>query len=157
MMWVILQNWKTFLLAGLAACLALSLILLNRAWTEVAVKTAEITSMRNAAIQYRDKSNQTAQEVSDGYQALVEQIKEKDIALINARKRFGNAACGLTPHRLPTQHGSGQTDSTPSVDATEPERVAVGREFIDACATDAARLIAWRSWAVKNELPISKE
>ena len=156
-MLTMLSNWRLILWAGLIASLLTLLVLLNRAWSEVAEKTAEIASMKAAAQAYQEKSETTSKEIGDAFTLLVEQIKSKDTALNNARARFGscNAAGGVRAvgvRSLPVDLG--QADSTPSPDGAAEERVAVDRTFINDCAEDAARVNAWRSWAVANDLLI---
>jgi hypothetical protein len=122
----------------------------------VAEKTAAIEVMRIEAENFRSNSDKIAKEINDDYQAVLVKVKEQDLALNNAKKRFRPATCGAPALRLPTQHSLGQTHSSSIPDGTGSELV-VTREFIDNCALDAGRLNAWGSWAVKNELPISKE
>lgn len=120
---------------------------------------AQLETLKAEAQAYDKRSKDIADETSNGYQALVEQIKDKDIALNAARARFGSchASRGAPALRLPAQHGSGEADSATSVDGAVEESVAVSNEFINDCALDAGRLDAWRSWAVKNDLPVSKD
>jgi hypothetical protein len=155
-----LSNWK-LIATGLSICaLALSILHGRALKAEVAEKTAVIESMKLVAQNYQDRSEQTAKETSDAFTTLVEQIKDKDTALKNARARFGscNVAGGITAvGMLRAKDGVGEAYRTPSPDGAIEERVAVTNEFINDCAIDAGRLDAWRSWAVKNDLPVSKD
>lgn len=123
-------------------------------------KIAVIDFMKREAESYRAQSEIAATEINDAFTTLTDQIKGKDLALLNAKKRFGscNVAGGITAVRVPDVPASaGEADRTETTHATEPELVAVDRPFIDACALDAGRLQLWQQWAMSNQLPISKE
>jgi hypothetical protein len=155
-MWPIpMMTLTRYFLVGLAACLALSLVLLNRAWTEVAEKTAVIDSMRQIAEQYDERSTQIAKETSDAFNTLLVQIKDKDLALNNAKKRFGNAACGIRANGLQLPTSAGQADIPESIGGvSEPQYFPVSAEFVNGCATDAAFVGAVQSWRIANDLPV---
>ena len=156
-----LLSWKDYCLAGLAACLVLSLALLNHAWTKVAEKTAVIESMHREAQAYESKSKEIADETSNAFTTLVESIKSKDTALKNARAKFGscNVAGGITAvGLLRAKDGVGEAYVPSSTSESHlSESVAVSPDFINACAADAAFVGAVQQWRVANELPISQE
>lgn len=166
-MWMtwILSNWRTVLLVTvIVSSLAYGTMMklqrdLARAQRDKHAET--IKALNAAAKTYADQSAKTAKETSDAFTKLVEQIKDKDVAIRNAKARFGscNVARGLGPVGvLPTEYGAGQAgipESTGGVQ--ESERLAVSSEFVNGCATDAAFVQSVQEWRVKNDLPISKE
>jgi hypothetical protein len=160
-MWLslILRNWQLAVIALLSLALTLSHIHGRYLKSELSEKIAEIEAMKSAAIEYSRQSEASAKEISDAFKSVVDKNKANETALKAARARFGSchASRGAPAIRLPAQHGSGQADSTGEPDGATEERVAVPTEFINDCAADAARINAWRSWAVKNELPVSKD
>ena len=161
-MWPLTPLNQAWLIAIALLTLALGAsTLLGRAWkAERDEKIAVIDFMKREAESYRAQSEIATKEINDDHYALVEQIREKNLALENAKKRFGacNAAGGITAVRVPdVPAGAGEADRTETTHATEPELVAVDRPFIDACALDAGRLQLWQQWAMSNQLPISKE
>ena len=120
-------------------------------------KIAVIGSMKREAEAFHTQSEINAKETSDAFTTLTDQIKGKDLALLNAKKRFGscNVAGGITAVRVPdVPTGAGEADRTETTHATEPELVAVDRPFIDHCALDAGHLQLWQQWAIANDLPV---
>jgi hypothetical protein len=155
----ILDHWR-IVLVGMVILLVTALYTrLQTVTAQRDIAEGKIAEMRSIAQTYDTRSKEIADETGSAFTLLVEQIKDKDIALNAARARFGSfdASRGAPTIRLPAQHGSGQADSTGEPDGATEERVAVPTEFINDCALDAGRLDAWRSWAVKNELPVSKD
>lgn len=149
-MWSLIPNLTRYLAIGLGACLLLTLVLLNRAWTEVAEKTAVIESMHREAQAYKEKSEMTSKEIGDAFTTLVEQAKISAVANYKKRYGTGNAACGIRTDGLLTRHkdGVGETISTESTDGVPQS------EFISACASDAAVIEQWQQWARLNQLPV---
>jgi len=153
--------WRELLIVSLSVALSLSILHGRALRAERDAKTVVIDSMLREAKSFKDQSKQTAKETSDAFTLLVEQNKEKDIALTNAKKRFGscNVARGVGPVGvLPTQYGAGQAGvpentGEPSVE----ERLAVTSEFVDGCAEDSAFVRSVHEWRVGNTLPISAE
>jgi hypothetical protein len=156
-MWItwILRNWQLAVIASLLVALMLSMSL-GRMWkAERDEKIAVIDSMRREAQSYKERSETIAKETADGFTLLVEQIKDKDTAIKNARTRFQtcNAAHGVRADWLqPLPTGSGEADSPAGTDESPPERLVVDRTFIDACAIDVAQILSWQDWARKNDL-----
>jgi hypothetical protein len=157
-MWIsmLLNQWRWILIGSLIFALALSTLYGRALRAEVAEKTAVIESMKNAEIEYSKRSEASAKEISDAYQSVLEHNQRQGIALKNARAKFGscNVAGGITGSWLRAKDGVGEAYSAGDSDGAAEERVAVDRLFIDDCAADAARINAWRGWAVKNELPV---
>ena len=157
-MWLtmILRNWQVVVIGLLGFALTLSTLYGRVLKAELGEKTAVIEYMQREAETFAERSDQIAKETNSAFTQLVDQIKDKELALKNAKARFGacNAAGGITAVRLPNVPGSvGQADSASGPYDTREERVAVSAEFINDCAIDAGQLEAWRSWAVKNGLP----
>jgi hypothetical protein len=148
-MWPIpMLGLKSNLLAGLATCLLLTLVLLNRAWTEVAEKTAEIATMKTAAETFRAESERIAKEMNDAHEALVEQVKANAWKNYIAKYGMGGAArCPRIGGVLPAEHGTGQADRADQSDGPGGEQLV-----IEACGRDAGRLNAWIEWATLNGL-----
>ncbi len=158
-MWLtmIARNWQAAVIALLGLGLALSLSHGRYLSAKLDAKTAVIDSMKREAESYRARSEIAATEINDAFTTLTDQIKGKDLALLNAKKRFGscNVAGGITAVRLPdVPTGAGEADRTETTHATEPELVAVDRPFIDHCALDAGHLQLWQQWAIANDLPV---
>lgn len=158
-MWPISLSTKFFLIviASLTFALGASMLYGRALKAELGEKTAVIEYMQREAETFAERSDQIAKETNSAFTQLVEQIKDKNLAISNAKKRFGNAACGIRANGLLVPASAGETHGAGEPDGPLAERLAVSREFINDCALDAGRLDAWRSWAVKNELPISKE
>lgn len=159
-MWLtmIFRNWQVVVIGLLGFALTLSTLYGRVLKAELGEKTAAIEYMKREAQNYHIRSDQIAKETSDGYQALVEQIKDKNLAISNAKKRFGNAACGIRANGLLVPASAGQADvpkgtGEPSVE----ERLAVTTEFVNGCAEDSAFVKATHEWRIGNQLPISKE
>ena len=113
--------------------------------------------MQREAETFAERSDQIAKETNSAFTQLVDQIKDKELALKNAKARFGacNAAGGITAVRLPNVPGSvGQADSASGPYDTREERVAVSAEFINDCAIDAALVGLWQKWATLNGLVV---
>lgn len=163
-MWMtwILSNWRTVLLVTvIVSSLAYGTMMklqrdLARAQRDKHAET--IKALNAAAKTYADQSAKTAKETSDAFTKLVEQIKDKDTAIANAKRRFGTVPrCPLGNGLLPPANTgeAGIPESTGGVQ--ESERLAVSSEFVNGCATDAAFVQSIHEWRVKNDLPISKE
>lgn len=151
---------KFFLIVIALLSFALSLSMLHGRWLklEVAELEAEIQTTTNAAKQYADQSKITAKETSNAFTILVNQIKDKNLALQNAKARFGtySSLCTGTV-RLPTKYDSSETRIPErTVRDEEHERVVVDRTFIDGAASCAAFVKLTKQWVVENKLPISK-
>ena len=158
-MWLtmLFNNWKLIVIASLGLALGASILHGRALKAELGEKTAVIEYMKREADSYHIRSDQIAKETSDAFTTLTEQIKGKDLALLNARARFGacNAAGGITAVRLPNVPGSvGQADSASGPYDTREERVAVSAEFINDCAIDAALVGLWQKWATLNGLVV---
>lgn len=166
-MWLtwILSNWKTVLIgtviASLVAYGAVMNLRLQVAQAELGEKTAVIESMQNAAALYQRQSEQVAKEISDAHREHV--LAAERNAFENAKRKFRTVArcpaVGIGTHGvLPTQHGDGQASGAGgTVDATAEEQVAVGRSFVEACATDSSTILLWQRWATLNELKVSEQ
>ena len=158
-MWatMLLKHWK-WIAIGLLICALGVMTLHSRALkAERDEKIAVIGSMKREAESYRAQSEIAATEINDAFTTLTDQIKGKDLALLNAKKRFGscNVAGGITAVRVPDVPASaGEADRTETTHATEPELVAVDRPFIDHCALDAGHIQLWQQWAIANDLPV---
>ena len=157
-MWLtmLFNNWKLIVIASLGLALGASILHGRALKAELGEKTAVIEYMQREAETFAERSDQIAKETNSAFTQLVDQIKDKELALKNAKARFGacNAAGGITAVRLPNVPGSvGQADSASGPYDTREGRVAVSDAFINDCALDAGQLEAWRSWAVKNGLP----
>ena len=162
-MWLtmILRNWQLALIALLSFALIASHIHGRWLKIEVAEKTAEIEYMHREAQAYERKSKEIADETSNAFTTLVEQIKGQGTALKNARAKFGscNAAGGITAvGMLRAKDGVGEayvSESTGGI--SEPERIPVSPDFINACAADAAFVGSVQQWRVANDLPVSQQ
>ena len=158
-MWLkmIARNWQAAVIALLGLGLALSLSHGRYLSAKLDAKTAEIEYMQREAETFAERSDQIAKETNSAFTQLVDQIKDKELALKNAKARFGacNAAGGITAVRLPNVPGSvGQADSASGPYDTREERVAVSAEFINDCAIDAALVGLWQKWATLNGLVV---
>jgi hypothetical protein len=160
-MWPISPLNQALLIATALLTLALGASILHgRALkAELGEKTAEIDYMRRVATEYSERSEQTAKETSDAFTTLTGQIKEKDLALLNAKKRFGscNVAGGITRFDglLTYKDGVGEAyipESTGRVSVEQ--RLAVTSEFVNGCAADAAFVGSVQQWRVANQLPV---
>ena len=155
---MLLNNWKLIVIVSLTCALGASTLYGRVLKAELGEKTAEIDYMRRVATEYSERSEQTAKETSDAFTTLVEQIKDKDTALKNARARFGscNVAGGITAvGMLRAKDGVGQAyiPSSPSEPSVE-QRLAVTSEFVNGCAADAAFVGSVQQWRVANQLPV---
>ena len=158
-MWLTLalRHWKWIAIGSLAFALLLTASHGRYLSAKLDAKIAVIDFMKREAESYRAQSEIAAKEINDAFTTLTDQIKGQDLALLNAKKRFGscNVAGGITAVRLPdVPAGTGEADRTETTHATEPELVAVDRPFIDHCALDAGHLQLWQQWAIANDLPV---
>ena len=158
-MWPISLSTKFFLIviASLTFALGASMLYGRALKAELGEKTAVIEYMQREAETFAERSDQIAKETNSAFTQLVDQIKDKELALKNAKARFGacNAAGGITAVRLPNVPGSvGQADSASGPYDTREERVAVSAEFINDCAIDAALVGLWQKWATLNGLVV---
>ena len=158
-MWLtmIFRNWQLVVIGLLSLALTLSHIHGRVLKAELGEKTAVIEYMQREAETFAERSDQIAKETNSAFTQLVDQIKDKELALKNAKARFGacNAAGGITAVRLPNVPGSvGQADSASGPYDTREERVAVSAEFINDCAIDAALVGLWQKWATLNGLVV---
>ena len=158
-MWLtmLFNNWKLIVIASLGLALGASILHGRVLKAELGEKTAVIEYMKREADSYHIRSDQIAKETNSAFTQLVDQIKDKELALKNAKARFGacNAAGGITAVRLPNVPGSvGQADSASGPYDTREERVAVSDAFINDCALDAGQLEAWQKWATLNGLVV---
>ena len=156
-MWLTLalRHWYWIVIGCLTFALALSTLHGRVLKAELGEKTAVIEYMQREAETFAERSDQIAKETNSAFTQLVDQIKDKELALKNAKARFGacNAAGGITAVRLPNVPGSvGQADSASGPYDTREERVAVSAEFINDCAIDAALVGLWQKWATLNGL-----
>ena len=159
-MWLkmIARNWQAAVIALLGLGLALSLSHGRYLSANLDAKIAEIDFMKREAESYRAQSEIAAKEINDAFTTLTDQIKGKDLALLNAKKRFGscNVAGGITAVRVPNlsaDAGEARLPESPS-GVPEPELIPVDRAFIDGCAGDSAFVRAVQGWRVKNDLPV---
>ena len=124
-------------------------------------KIAVIDFMKREAEAFHTQSEINAKETSDAFTTLTDQIKGKDLALLNAKKRFGscNVAGGITAVRVPDVPTGTSEASIPESPGGVPteERVAIDREHIDDYATCIGFVKAVKEWRVANQLPISEE
>ena len=158
-MWLtmLFNNWKLTVIASLGLALGASILHGRVLKAELGEKTAVIEYMQREAETFAERSDQIAKETNSAFTQLVDQIKDKELALKNAKARFGacNAAGGITAVRLPNVPGSvGQADSASGPYDTREERVAVSAEFINDCAIDAALVGLWQKWATLNGLVV---
>ena len=158
-MWLtmLFNNWKLIVIASLGLALGASILHGRVLKAELGEKTAVIEYMQREAETFAERSDQIAKETNSAFTQLVDQIKDKELALKNAKARFGacNAAGGITAVRLPNVPGSvGQADSASGPYDTREERVAVSAEFINDCAIDAALVGLWQKWATLNGLVV---
>lgn len=158
-MWLTLalKHWYLIVIGCLLCALSLMTLHSRALKAERDEKIAVIDFMKREAESYRAQSEIAAEEINDAFTTLTDQIKGQDLALLNAKKRFGscNVAGGITAVRLPdVPAGTGEADRPETTHATEPELVAVDRPFIDHCALDAGRLQLWQQWAIANDLPV---
>ena len=158
-MWLTLalKHWYLIVIGCLICALGAMTLHSRVLKAERDAKIAEIDFMKREAESYRAQSEINAKEINDAFTTLTDQIKGKDLALLNAKKRFGscNVAGDITAVRLPdVPAGAGEADRTETTHATEPELVAVDRPFIDHCALDAGHLQLWQQWAIANDLPV---
>ena len=101
---------------------------------------------RNTRIAKTQKSNLEAVK-----NELTKNLKQaNDRAAINYRARYGVLKCpGSDPLPRSTKGEQGN-------DAPSGEPLAADPGFIRDCASDAATLSAWQSWAVKNAIPVEE-
>ncbi len=159
----LMREWKLTLLA-----MATALFLAQSMRLQV------VTAQRELAIQDLQNYKQAAEAAAttakaQSDHALKETKREYEIqkaavekaAWANAKARFGscNVAGGIRLDGLLTrdQIRDGETGSAGTADATAEESVAVGRSFIEACATDSSTILLWQRWATLNELKVSEQ
>ena len=162
-MWatMLLKHWKWIAIGLLTFALALSTLHGRAMKAERDEKIAVIDFMKREAEAFHTQSEINAKETSDAFTTLTDQIKGKDLALLNAKKRFGscNVAGGITAVRLPNVPTGTSEASIPESPGGVPteERVAIDREHIDDYATCIGFVKAVKEWRVANQLPISEE
>ena len=164
-MWLtlILRNWQLVLIALLSLALGASTI-------HGRLLTAERNLAQNSLSEYKATQAAMAESEKAMSDKVIEGIRndfhaqtaaiEKN-AFNNAKARFG--ACPALSSNFPDRVRSrdqiynGEAGGAQGIDATSTEQVAVGRPFIEACASDAGMILLWQNWATHNALPISKE
>lgn len=115
-----------------------------------------------------EAATQALGQAAQAHTARVEAAQRSTLERINHAltrdlKTAGDGAVGnylrLHPRWLcnPGAGGSavpGAAGGQPGDDGPGPQRLATDPGFIRACAEDAARLEAWRGWAMGNQIPV---
>lgn len=158
-MWLTdLSKLKWIAIALLSFALLLTTLHSRALKAERDAKIAEIQAIKTAAEQYKTESERIAKEISNGHQALLDTLKAKDLAIKNARARFGSCTVvrGVgTVGVLPSDTGVSEAGGAERTDEShQQESLAVGRDFIDACAEDAGVTELWKQWAIANGLEV---
>jgi hypothetical protein len=110
-------------------------------------KIAEIDYMAREAETFRSRSESIARQINDEHKAMVESARKT--AYANYLKKYGdNRACGISVRLPNVPTGIDQADSAGQPD--EPQE----REFVSACAIDAAITEQWKQWAIANQLEV---
>lgn len=161
-MMAIFAQWKLILLVtGILLVTALSMRLQTvTAQRNLAVQ--ELASYKkaaeDAAALAKDQSDHALKETKRDYELQKAAIEKT--AWANAKARFStcNAANGIRLDGLRPGDAlhNGETGSASATDAAPEESVAVGRSFVESCASDAGAILLWQQWAVNNKLEIAK-